>query len=86
MPSLYAFEKKNTHKPTQIEVSEKTRRKGKIVIKEGINPNNKRVVWREKHKNKRMIYKVYYNEKGKIDRSINRKGVEKQHKRGCNCS
>jgi hypothetical protein len=59
--------------------------KGARSVTKGFDKKTKRLVFKEKRKGTQLIYRVYFNEKGKIDRSVNRKGVEKQHKRGCNC-
>ncbi len=63
----------------------KTRQRGKVVVHTYTLAQTGRKVRKEKFKNSKLIYRVDYNEKGKIHQSTNKKGVTRIHKRPCNC-
>jgi hypothetical protein len=62
-----------------------TRRNGKVIIEKTISKKSGRVLNKKKTKNGKMIYELYYDEKGNLYKSIDKKGIIRTHKKGCDC-
>jgi hypothetical protein len=63
----------------------KVRRKGKVVVHTAYNKKTNRLHSKQKIKDGKQMYFIEYNNKGKMIRYTNKKGIVKDHKPPCDC-